>query len=392
MSTARYACPECGSEYLERYAHCPRDGSKLGVRDALCGRELSNRYRVICKIGNGAMSAVYAADDLRLEKRVAIKLLHAEVAGGPQAIDRFKREARALSKLRSEHIIDVYDFHDFQGSQFIVMELLRGEDLEAVVARSGALPIERVGRIVDQCCRALEAAHSKGVVHRDLKPANIFLAQQDGRADYVKLLDFGVAKMMAPDGSPLFQLTRVGETWGTPCYMSPEQAEGMPADRRSDVYALGVVMFELLTGSVPFEGQSHVTILQKQVEEPPPPMRADLDVPAAVEDVVLKALAKHPDERYDTMSDLNAAFRQSLHAARKDDLQAALSAYTVPAPSAQIRGRLASIDPDLFDALEDLRAVLLTEHQYALRVEREENDRRVRALEERIHEGDRRNR
>ncbi|MDB4976014.1 MAG: Serine/threonine protein kinase PrkC, regulator of stationary phase [Myxococcaceae bacterium] len=364
-----WACPECGAHFPSSFAHCPKDGSKLGARDALVGHELGGRYSLHSRIGAGAMGSVYSAHDRKLQRRVAIKLLSAEVALGSVVLERFEQELKTLSLLRHEHIVEVLDFQHEHGRPYCVMEYLRGEDLAALLKRSGPLQVERVARIVDQCARALGAAHKQGIVHRDLKPANIFLIERDQRSDFVKLLDFGVAKIERSELEPWMQLSGVGETWGTPRYMAPEQAEGTLADARADVYSLGIIMYEGLTGRVPFEGESPLMILQKQVQELPPAlsdMAPSLDFAPAVEQVVMRALAKRPEDRFGSMAELNAALREALRSARAEELDAAFRAYSVPHPTIEERRRLAELDPDGFVCLESLRRVLVREHARVL--------------------------
>ncbi|MDB4991479.1 MAG: serine/threonine protein kinase [Myxococcaceae bacterium] len=364
-----WACPECGAHFPSSFAHCPKDGSKLGARDALVGHELGGRYNVLSRIGAGAMGAVYSAHDARLQRRVAVKLLSAEVSASELAVERFQQEHKTLALLRHEHIVELLDFQHERGRHYIAMELLRGEDLGALIERCGPLEPARVARIVEQCARALGAAHKQGVIHRDLKPANVFLIERDGRSDFVKVLDFAVAKMQTNEEQPWLQLTGVGETWGTPRYMAPEQAEGLPSDGRADVYSLGVIMYQMLTGRLPFEGESPLMILQKQVEELPPSFadRApDLSILPAVEQVVMKALSKRPEDRFDSMSALQAAFRAAVREEHGERLQLALRAYSVPHPSIEDRRRLAELDPEAFQALENLRRVLVCEHARVL--------------------------
>jgi serine/threonine protein kinase len=385
MADLPLACPECGAHYPYSFAHCPKDGSKLGARDALAGQELGGRYRVLSRIGVGAMGSVYAANDLRLERRVAIKLLSSDVRAGDTSLERFRQEVKTLSLLRHENIVEVLDFQHERGRHYFVMEFLRGEDLESLLARGGRLEVERTARIVEQCTRALGAAHKQGVVHRDLKPANIFLSETESRQSFVKVLDFGVAKMLNSGEDPWMRLTGLGETWGTPCYMAPEQAEGLESDGRADIYSLGIMIYEMLCGKVPFDGSSPLLILQQQVESPPPPFSErvpGLELPAAVEALVRKALAKRPEDRFETMSALNLAFREALRSARVERLHAAFHAYNVPEPTAEAQRQLAELDPEGLLALESLRRVLAREHARVLdELERERAEERLELTE-----------
>ncbi|MET0342175.1 MAG: serine/threonine-protein kinase [Polyangiales bacterium] len=365
MKDAALGCPECGEHFPHSFTHCPREGARLGKLDACCGRRLGDRYLLHCGIGMGAMGAVYAARDERLNRPVAVKLINADLGRRDTVFERFVQEVKTLSLLRHEHIVEVYDFHGDGRQPYFVMEYLRGEDLESLLRRTGRLELSQVARIVDQCCRALAAAHGKDIVHRDLKPANVFLVCREGCTDYVKLLDFGVAKMMRAEGTPL---TRLGETWGTPMYMSPEQAEGLPTDDRSDEYALGVMMFEMLSGHVPFGGESHLTIMQQHVEAPPrtfESVRPGIGIPAVVEGVVRRALEKRPSDRYPSVSNLCAALRDAVRVVQAAELHRTFRAYNMLEPSAEVRRALAVADRETFALLESLRHTLSIAHQAA---------------------------
>jgi serine/threonine-protein kinase len=207
-------------------------------------------YRLLEQIGQGGMGNVFVAEHVKLGRRVALKMLRSEFTHNPEAVRRFFAEARAVNRISHDNIIEVSDFIESErGRSFYIMELLSGCDLRAVKERDGALPIGRALGIAIQVCRGLGAAHDAGIVHRDLKPDNIFLTERGGRRDFVKLLDFGVAKLLddGPDGGMRFR-TSAGVVVGTPEYMSPEQASGDPADHRSDIYAVGVILFEMVTG------------------------------------------------------------------------------------------------------------------------------------------------
>jgi serine/threonine-protein kinase len=249
------------------------------------------------------MADVYVAEDLRLGRHVAVKILHSEYARSEAFIERFRREAQAAANLTDPGVVAVHDWGEDDGTYFMVMELVQGRNLREVVRSEGALLPRRVAEIGAAVASALTAAHAQGLVHRDIKPANILLTP-DGK---VKVADFGIARAFDDEE----QLTRTGAVIGTATYFSPEQAQGYTADARSDIYSLGVVMYELLTGQPPFHGESPVAVAYQHVrEEPEPPSHLNPNIPPGLESVVLSAMAKHPDDRYQTAEDLELDLRR----------------------------------------------------------------------------------
>ncbi|MFI5054466.1 MAG: serine/threonine-protein kinase, partial [Acidimicrobiia bacterium] len=288
---------------------CPADGSRLVVHgqadtgvDPLIGTTLDERYRVVRVLGEGGMGIVYEGEHTRIDRRVAIKVLRDDFCQRADVVERFRREAKSASRIGHPNIVDVIDFGTTPGgASYFVMELLHGQDLADVLARYGALSAQRAALIVYQCCHALAATHDKNIVHRDLKPENIFLIEREGVPDFVKIVDFGVAKMgdfdLEPttDGARQSKLTRTGMIFGTPEYMSPEQAAGLVPDLRADIYALGVTLYELLSGRVPFEGESFMSVLSKHASKPVPPLRevrSQIALSPELEAVVTRALHK----------------------------------------------------------------------------------------------------
>ncbi len=274
------------------------------------GKVLAERYRILRRIGDGGMATVYLGEHTGIEKQCAIKVLNIAYAHQQDAVDRFLREARAASRIQHENVIDITDFGRApNGSVFFVMELLAGDDLATLVRREGPIAWPRVRHIALQICRALSAAHAKGIVHRDLKPENVFRIHRGADQDFVKVLDFGIARVVTGSVGGR-ALTSAGMVFGTPAYMSPEQCDGRVADARSDVYSLGVVLFELLTGRPPFMADTPLGFLKQHCFDEPPSLRAttpSAEIPERVEAVVLRALAKEPDQRFAGMDALATA-------------------------------------------------------------------------------------
>ncbi len=269
----------------------------------LIGAEVDDRYRVIELLGEGGMGKVYLAEHVEIGKRVALKVLHPSYSRMPDLVERFRREARAASKIGHPNIVDVTDSGTTNdGSVYFVMEYLEGVELGSIIDREGAIDVARALKIAGQICRALSAAHAQGIVHRDLKPENVFLITRDGAADVVKVLDFGIAKTTEAEAARERRLTSPGMAMGTPEYMSPEQAAGRPADARCDVYALGAILYEMVTGAAPYSGDNFMEILTKKAtQDPPPPHLLRSELPQQVGDLVMQAMARSPDDRPQTM-------------------------------------------------------------------------------------------
>jgi tRNA A-37 threonylcarbamoyl transferase component Bud32 len=278
------------------------------ARDEMIGRVVGS-WRVIKLLGEGGMGSVYMGEHPAIGSKVAIKMLHPRFDADERIVERFFNEAKAVNVIGHENIVSILDFNVADGRRhYFVMEFLHGRPLQALVEAGAPVPLQRAGPILLQCCRALQAAHERRIVHRDFKPDNVFLVDRSGRADFVKLVDFGIAKLT---DSPNAHLTQTGTVMGTPAYMSPEQAAGESTiDARSDIYSLGVTMFQMMTGKQPFAeaGPSFGRILAAHLREPPPLPRAiNPGIPAELEEIILKTLEKNPDERYQTMSELHDA-------------------------------------------------------------------------------------
>ena len=272
------------------------------------GQSIGN-YRILNKIGTGGMGAVYLAEHPLIGKRVALKVIHRELAGNRDVVSRFFQEARAVNKIGNEHIVEIHDFGVTpDGDHFFIMEYLEGRTLAAILMREKVLDVMRALHIGAQIAHALAAAHAAGIVHRDLKPDNIMLMTRLGDHDFVKVLDFGLAKVFSASTAVK---TAKGVLLGTPQYMSPEACESKgDVDHRTDIYALGVLMFQMMTGSLPFDGESMGEVLVKQVTALPPVPRAlNPAIPPSVEQILLRCLAKRVDARFATMMQLREALR-----------------------------------------------------------------------------------
>ncbi len=295
----------------------------------------------------GAWATVYKAEHTLIGRPVALKLLRAGLADSTEAIKRFFREARAANEVQSEHIVQVTDFGQLDdGSNFLVMELLAGRSLRELLNAEAPLAPQRAARLVAQMADGLAAAHEKNVIHRDLKPANIQLVRRDSDPEYVKLLDFGIAKI-SEQGA---HLTKTGAILGTPAYMSPEQASSRPVDQRTDIYALGVILYESLAGQPPFSGDNLAQVLVAHLSDPvPPPREHKPDLPAALEAIVLSCLEKDPDNRPQSMEALARQLRGWMKEAGHEGYVPAMVAPAAPSatiPAAQpVKGLCADVVP-----------------------------------------------
>jgi eukaryotic-like serine/threonine-protein kinase len=301
-------CPSCQQHFTGEARFCPFDGGALvpapGYRadaDPLIGTLIEGRYEVECVLGEGGMGTVYGARHRSLDKPFALKVMRPEIAQQDELADRFIQEARAAAAIGHPNIVQITDFGELpSGAPYFVMERLEGLSLSQLLRAGGPPPFARAVRILKQVATALGAAHAAGVIHRDLKPDNIHITN----GDLVKVLDFGVAKMAGAG-----RLTRTGMVFGTPHYMSPEHASGESVDHRTDIYSLGIIMYEMFAGRVPFEADSYMGVLTKHLfmlPEPPSHVNAAVRELGALEDVTLKCLEKKPEMRYPSMAALMA--------------------------------------------------------------------------------------
>lgn len=303
-------CPRCGTRYDDNQRLCPHDGTVLESdrtpEMAAVGRVLDGKYRLDAFLSRGGMGAVYEATHVMLNRKVAVKLISPALVSSPDTVRRFQREARAVTHLNHPNIVRVHDLgQTADGSLYIAMDLIAGEDLNAVIERSGTFEASRIVHILRQVVSALAHAHAQGIVHRDLKPHNIMIGRgQDGR-DLATLLDFGIAKTFEVDAQT--KVTSTGFAVGTPHYMSPEQAGAGPVDARSDLYAIGVILYQMLAGEPPFADASTPAILVKHLTETPvrpSAKRPERAVPPGLERIAMRCLEKKPEARFQSADEL----------------------------------------------------------------------------------------
>src|SRR6266700_2534390 len=319
----------------------------------MIGREIGS-YRILEKIGAGGMGVVYKGVDVGLDRLVAIKVLNPDLAHDPELISRFRAEAKAQANLNHPNIATLYAFLQVEGECLIVMELLEGDTFEELLLRRGKVPWSGAVSLTRQVLQGLGFAHGMGIVHRDIKPGNLMLTS----TGTVKIMDFGIAKAF---GSPT--KTRTGQQMGTPLYMSPEQIRGEPIDRRSDIYSLGITLYQLLSGKAPFQGQSDFALMNAHINTPPPPLTdAHQDIPKSIEQCVLKALAKDPARRFQSGEEFGAALEDAarvpadLVEAKKEENKKANTPIT-PEP---VKSQAQSVQKDIESAITGTRKLGLT--------------------------------
>ncbi|MBU1218331.1 serine/threonine protein kinase [Myxococcota bacterium] len=298
--------------FNEGVASDPVNPTKVGIKkssntisDPFIGRTIQGKYKVEKLLGGGGMGNVYLATHNVIGKQVAIKVLHPELTKKSTIGKRFLREAKASSSINHENVVDVMDFGETEdGYAYMVMEFLQGIELGKYVHEKGIINWQEARDIIIQVCRALAAAHAQDIIHRDIKPSNIFLIEFAGKKNFVKLIDFGIAKVGQEDDGE--KMTKTGTIMGTPDYMSPEQAGGKELTNRSDIYSTGIILYELVTGMVPFDGDSFMAVLSRHLfDEPPRPnlRNPKADIPTALENIILKALEKRPEDRFASMNE-----------------------------------------------------------------------------------------
>jgi len=305
-------CPLCERSYGDEVQVCQLDGATLregeSKGDPFIGQMIKGRYQVIKKLGEGGMGTVYLAEQVSIGRKVALKVLHGRYAQDEEFVRRFRHEARLAAALNHRNVITVYDFDQGEdGSLFIAMEYVDGRNLSEVIREEGPLDVGRAVRLGIQIAEGLGAAHRTGVIHRDIKPENIMIV---GSGQEVKLMDFGIARLR--DTGAMTRLTRSGVIMGTPAYMSPEQIEGREVTERTDLYAFGIVLYEMLSGGVPFRASTPGALLMKHLREMPVPVRKlRTEVPSSVEQVVMQALEKKPQRRQKDMEEVAQGLRKA---------------------------------------------------------------------------------
>jgi serine/threonine protein kinase len=313
-------CPQCSQTYGNTDVFCSQDGTLLLPVEALVGTVLDGKYRIDALKGIGGMGEVYRATQLNLERTVAVKLMRGDFSTDELMGERFKREALAVGRLNHQNITTVFDYGiEATLGAYLVMEFLVGRTLNEELKSAGRMEPADAIHIIRQACSAVNAAHVEGVIHRDLKPDNVFLVTTPSDGLLVKILDFGIAKFYGEAETEGMTLTEMGTVIGTPIYMSPEQCKGEDLDPRSDIYSLGCVLFEMLTGRPPFTGPNiSALIVQHATELPPPPSSLYPAVPRPLEDALMKALAKDREERYQTAAEFGDALAAAWEASASE--------------------------------------------------------------------------
>jgi serine/threonine-protein kinase len=350
MAAPAFSCPQCGAQLAGDVKFCGRCGRTIlpgaaapAGLEALTGRVVAGRYRVVAKLGAGGMGTVFRAEQVAVKRPIALKVLDPAMTANPELVRRFQAEAEVVARLSHPNTVTLFDFgQDDAGLLYIAMELVPGKSLRDVIAREAPLGPYRAVDVAEQIASSLADAHSHGIVHRDLKPDNVILSERAGRRDFARVLDFGIAKLF-DDGAhtPAPAMTRAGQILGTPQYMSPEQVTGRTVDGRTDIYALGVMLYEMLTGRPPFTGDSLIALLSAHLHDPPPPLPPQLGVPMPLERLLFACLAKEAAQRppdmvtvATTLADLRTLLDPGPR--RKSSAIGAMPPLPTPLPGAQM--------------------------------------------------------
>ncbi len=351
-------CPTCGREFPDNVKFCPNDGQTLKAKAPtadLVGQVVADRYHIIKKLGEGGMGAVYLGEHVKMGRKSAIKVMAPSMAQDPDAIGRFNREAANASRISHPNVCQIYDFGETpDGIIYLAMEFIEGQSLTGLIEKEGALPAPRAASILKQAADALQAAHDLGIVHRDIKPDNIMVVQGRDGSDVVKVVDFGIARAVGGDEAGQ-KVTKTGLVVGTPEYMSPEQLSGDKLDGRSDIYSLGLVLYRMLTGVLPFQADSAQETMIKRLTDDPMPLveaRPDIVFPDAMQPVLDKALARMRDDRYQNAGQLGK------------DTEKTVAGMAAPGTRADV-SRLSTASTQLME--EDQVKALATKAQAAAR-------------------------
>jgi serine/threonine protein kinase len=374
------ACRHCSAPYQGAGVRfCGSCGGALEADreaepDAWLGRVVDHRYRVLHRLGSGGMGVVYQVEHVQLGKVAAMKVLHADGAKDREVVRRFRLEAQSVSQLSHPNIVQTFDFGQWDGSLFLIMEYVKGEDLGALLAREGPMPFPRSAKLFIQVCSALTEAHDNGIIHRDLKPENLMCIRRRDGSEHAKVLDFGLAKLREREESAA--ITAGGQVVGTPYYMAPEQVRAEALDPRADVYSLGATLYRVLTGFPPFQAASPVAVLSKHITDQviPPRQRApELNLPPEADAIVLRAMAKSARDRYESAAEVQADFERALSgmsaaAAAASSRIAAAASSADPREVSRTGARTVSIDDsDLGDGGHRLRRRDLDRFEHSLR-------------------------
>ncbi|MBW2462755.1 MAG: serine/threonine protein kinase [Deltaproteobacteria bacterium] len=312
--------------------------------DPYVGQQVAGQFRILQKIGTGGMGAVYKAEQPEMNRFVAVKILHSKYLTRTDLVARFRREARAMSHLSHPNTARVFLYGQLDdGACYFIMEYLEGRNLAQMVRAHGPMEPERAINVMIQVCGALEEAHQAGIIHRDLKPENVFLTTQGGIQDYPKVLDFGLAKVTERQMRPgSMVLTQEGMVFGTPEFMSPEQARGEPLDARSDIYSLGTILYELVTGKLPFDAKQPMEYINMHINEPPIPLAERCpgkDFPPGLQAVLDKALAKSRDDRQEKAAELGKELRDVIRGKLITGVMRSLPSASTPPAAASSDAR-----------------------------------------------------
>jgi serine/threonine protein kinase/ribosomal protein L40E len=369
---ARLPVGEAGIRFCGKCGVAVQAGAAEEEQDAWLGRLVDRRYRVLDRLGSGGMGVVYRVEHTQLGKVAAMKVLHADGAKNKEIVRRFHLEAQSVSQLNHPNIVQTFDFGQWDGSLYLIMEYVKGEDLGAVIGRDGPMPFRRAAKLFVQVCSALTDAHDAGIIHRDLKPENLMTILRRDGAEHAKVLDFGLAKLRERGDSPA--ITSGGAVVGTPYYMAPEQVRAEELDARADVYSLGATLYRVITGLPPFQAPSPVAVLSKHLTEkaiPPGQLVPELGLPAEIDRIIMRAMAKLPAERYGSAAEIQADLEALLASTPRSDSASSgadFSARVVTQrPPEVTESPTVSIESDLGDGGQRLRRADLDEFEESLR-------------------------